>query len=86
MKPNWTCSICGMFSSRRYNVQRHITTLHNGYGYVVAFMDYLVGRQMGYYLPNSVPTYGGKKIDTSKIFEEEYWREKARISENTKPS
>jgi len=60
MKPNWACAVCGMFSSRRYNVQRYIRTLHNGYAYVVAFIDYMIGRQMGYYIPASVPKYTGK--------------------------
>lgn len=85
MKPNWACSVCGMFSSRRYNVQRHIRTLHNGYAYAVAFIDYMIGRQMGYYLPTSAPKYTGKELDNSKIFTEEYFREKARMCARIEP-
>jgi hypothetical protein len=78
VKPNWACSICGQFSSRKYNMKRHIITLHNGYGAILSFTDYLVGRQMGYYLPSSVPTYARKHIDTCEVFQEELAREAAR--------
>jgi hypothetical protein len=56
-KPNWACSECGMYSSRRWSVERHILNLHNGSGNVVPFVDYLVGRQSGFYLPKSRPTF-----------------------------
>ena len=56
-KPNWACSVCGMYSSRRWSVERHILNLHNGSGNVVPFVDYLVGRQSGIYLPKFRPTF-----------------------------
>jgi hypothetical protein len=56
-KPNWACSSCGMYSSRRWSVERHILNLHNGSGNVVPFVDYLVGRQSGVYLPKFRPTF-----------------------------
>jgi len=43
-KPNWACSGCGMYSSRRWSVERHILNLHEGISIVVPFVDYLVGR------------------------------------------
>ena len=56
-KPRWACAICGMYSSRRYSVKRHIIKLHNGVANIVSFIDYLAGRRQGYYFPNSIPTY-----------------------------
>jgi hypothetical protein len=50
-KPNWAYSSCGMYSSRRWSVERHILNLHNGISNVVPFVDYLVGRKSGFYLP-----------------------------------
>jgi hypothetical protein len=56
-KPNWACSVCGMYSSRRWSVERHILNLHNGSGNVVPFVDYLVGRKSGVYLPKFRPIF-----------------------------
>src|SRR6266487_5348011 len=56
-KPNWACSGCGMYSSRRWSVERHILNLHNGNSNVVSFVDYLAGRQSGFYLPKFRPTF-----------------------------
>jgi hypothetical protein len=59
-KPNWACSSCGMYSSRRWSVERHILNLHDGTGNVVPFVDYLVGRKSGFYLPKFRPTFVSK--------------------------
>jgi hypothetical protein len=40
---------------------------------------------MGYYLPTSAPKYTGKELDNSKIFTEEYFREKARMCARIEP-
>ncbi len=56
-KPRWACSTCGMYSSRKYSVKRHIMNLHNGLANIVSFIDYLTGRRQGYYFPNPVPNY-----------------------------
>jgi hypothetical protein len=79
MKPNWACASCGMFSSRRYNVQRHMINLHKGYGNVVSFVDYLLGRQWGVYRPNPRPTYR-RKENKFDIMNEEFLRQIARES------
>jgi hypothetical protein len=84
VKPKWACTVCGMFSSRRYNVQRHIRSLHNGCGYVILFIEYIIGRQQGYYLPFSVPRYE-RKLDGLEIFKEEFFREKARMCARIQP-
>ena len=54
--------------------------MHKGGGYLLSFVDYLVGRQMGYYRLSSRPTYQKTKPDISGIVEEEMWRERARIN------
>jgi hypothetical protein len=56
-KPNWACSGCGMYSSRRWSVERHILNLHGRISNVVPFVDYFVGRKSGFYLPKFRPTF-----------------------------
>lgn len=66
-----------MYSSRRYNVERHIETLHPEVGNVITFMEYLSGVRTGNYIHKSPPSY--KKSNTpSKIFVEEFYRELGR--------
>ena len=77
-KPKWACASCGMYSSRRYSVKRHIQNLHSGGTFLVSFVDYLVGRQSGYYPLSFLPTYETKtehgNIDYQKIAKEEILR------------
>ena len=81
MKPNWVCSTCGMWSTRKFSVKRHLTNQHGGNAFLVPYIDYLVGRQSGLYPPSAYPEYQykGKKsiLDT---FSDEFWKEKARIA------
>lgn len=65
-KPRWACSMCGMYSSRKYSVKRHIIKLHNGVANIVSFIDYLAGRRWGYYFPNPSPTYFANQSHPSK--------------------
>jgi hypothetical protein len=51
-KPNWACTTCGMLSSRRYSVKRHIINLHGGNGIEVPYVDYMQGRLTGIYNQN----------------------------------
>ena len=79
MKPNWVCSNCGMWSTRRFSVKRHITNQHNGNAFLVPYIDYLVGRQTGLYPPSVQPEYQYKeKKRPFDIFTEELWKEMAR--------
>jgi hypothetical protein len=80
VKPNWACASCGMFSSRRYNVQRHVIDLHKGYGNIVSFVDYLLGRQWGIYRPNPRPTYHRKEENKFDVMNEEFLKQIARES------
>jgi hypothetical protein len=61
MKPNWVCQSCGMWSSRKYSVQRHIDNKHYGYGRVIPYLEYFVGRQSGFYAPSSPPLNRSRK-------------------------
>jgi hypothetical protein len=56
-KPRWACAMCGMYSSRRYSVKRHVANLHNGLSYVISFIDYVAGTRQGVYFPNPIPSY-----------------------------
>lgn len=64
MKANWSCTKCGMYSGRRYCVQRHIDNIHKGKANAIPFVEYLVGRRDGLYPPNVRPSYGSRKQRT----------------------
>jgi hypothetical protein len=64
-KPRWACALCGMYSSRKYSVKRHIINLHNGIGNIVSFIDYIAGRRHGIYYPNQIPNYLFKQAQTT---------------------
>ena len=63
-KPRWACAMCGMYSSRKYSIKRHINNLHDGIGNIVSFIDYIAGRRQGVYFPNSIPSYLMKQSQT----------------------
>lgn len=76
-----------MRSNRKFSVKRHIQNQHNGNASLVKFIEYIIGRENGKYQPSF---YSSKteSIYTEKekekkapfdIFEEEYYKEKARI-------
>ena len=73
-KPNWACSKCGMYSSRRWSVERHIQNLHQGIGSVIPFVAYLAGIQSGFYVPKFRPTFAKsavKAVTVMDTFKEE---------------
>ncbi|HLG37877.1 MAG TPA: hypothetical protein VI338_07055, partial [Nitrososphaera sp.] len=55
-----------MSSGRRYNVQRHIEKIHQGYSRVIPFTEYIVGRCDGsiaipLYSSGAPPSYEKKE-------------------------
>ena len=64
-KARWVCPNCEMYSSRKYNVKRHIQNVHNGNGQIVSFIDYEVGRRNGIYPPVLPPLYIKKSSATT---------------------
>jgi hypothetical protein len=64
-KPNWACADCGMHSSRKYSIKRHIQNLHNGNGQIVSFVNYIAGSQTGIYPQGLPPTYVKKSSFTT---------------------
>jgi hypothetical protein len=85
-KPRWACANCGMLSSRKWSVERHITNLHSGIGVLVSYIDYVVGRKNGYYAANPIPNFINKPekelvVSPPKladVWKEEICRESAR--------
>jgi hypothetical protein len=71
IKPNWSCTTCGMYSGRRDCVQRHINNLHMGFGFAIPFVEYLVGRRNGWYPPGSRPSFGPKVKSLREEMKEE---------------
>ena len=55
-KPNWSCSVCGMWSGRKESVRRHIDNpnIHMGNGIAISFSDSLLKRLTGATFPNPV--------------------------------
>lgn len=86
-KPRWACAMCGMYSSRKYSVRRHINNLHDGIGNIVSFIDYVAGRRQGVYFPNPIPSYMTKQIQQTApnprpvdIMKDEFFRTALRKS------
>ena len=46
---NWSCTVCGMSSGRKFSVKRHVQNLHLGNGGIIPFVDYVSGRRSGSY-------------------------------------
>jgi hypothetical protein len=85
-----------MYSNRKSSVKRHITNQHDGEAYLVPFIEYMVGRNSGLYsppkpsippppsssfIPTSLPEIQNKEKRTPvEIFEEEFFKEKARLA------
>ena len=43
-----------MSSGRRYSVERHIKTLHDGFGVAIPFEEYVIGRRNGIFIPKQM--------------------------------
>lgn len=58
-KLNWACAYCGMTSSRKESVIRHITNprIHNGRAQAIPYTDYLAGLRDGIYSPTIAHLY-----------------------------
>ena len=83
MKPNWVCSNCGMWSSRKFSVKRHITNQHSGNAFLVSYIDYLVGDNQDFILLRlSLSIIIERKKRSSEIFNDEFWKELARNAAN----
>ena len=48
----WVCATCSEHFTRKYSASRHNNNLHSGDGQIVRFLDYIVGRASGQYLPS----------------------------------
>jgi hypothetical protein len=74
--PRWSCSKCGMYSSRRSSVKRHIVTLHKGEGISIPFADYIAGIRNGFYPIANRPPF--KDTKSSNVEEAELEKEIAK--------
>jgi hypothetical protein len=72
-KPNWSCNKCGMYSSRRSSVKRHIITQHGGNGIPIPFADYVAGIRNGFYPGAERPLFTSTK--SSNVQEDELEKE-----------
>jgi hypothetical protein len=61
---------CGMYSSGKSSVKRHIQNIHAGNANFVSFVDYLVSRNMSLYWPMLPQTYQKKNYDYGNIMKE----------------
>jgi hypothetical protein len=80
-KPAWACTKCGMNSSRKSSVLRHINNSHSGNtSFLVTYSDYLAGVKEGFYIPEVDRLTFKKEPDYERIMKEEFCREISRIS------
>ena len=68
---NWSCNQCGMSSGRRYSVERHIKTLHGGFGIAIPFEEYVLGRRNGIYIPKQRPRFRRFEDQIEHVIDEE---------------
>lgn len=52
-RPNYVCTVCSEYFTRKYSGKRHNNNLHNGAAEIVRLIDYLAGRSSGQYMPDN---------------------------------
>jgi hypothetical protein len=62
----YVCGTCSEHFTRRYNANRHNRNIHSDKAEIVRFLDYLIGRGSGKYLPADPLSYRTKKINKNK--------------------
>ena len=77
--------MCGMYSSRRYSVQRHINNIHGGRSNAIPFVEYLVGRRSGQYQPGPKPVFSGGNTRLDKMIKEAEQIDIKRVVEQSLP-
>lgn len=85
-KPQWVCAQCSMWSGRKSSVKRHIAKIHGGKSTIVSYIDYLIGRLSGTYMPGKPPQYISKEktsgpfsvTDRIMAYEKGFWEEMGR--------
>ena len=85
-----------MYSNRKSSVKRHITNQHDSEASLDPFIEYMVGRNSCLFsaktslyrlppsfsfIPTQLPRNQNKEKRTAvEIFEEEFWKEKAKLA------
>ena len=59
--PLYACGTCGANFNRRYNAKRHNKIIHTNKSEIVTFVEYLIGRSEGKYLPADPLSYRSKR-------------------------
>jgi hypothetical protein len=65
-KPLYVCSTCGQDFTRRYNAGRHNENIHSNKAEIIRFLEYLVGRLSGNYLPGDPLLYRMKNRNKNR--------------------
>jgi hypothetical protein len=52
-RPNYVCTVCSEYFTRKYSGKRHNHNIHNGAAEIVRLIDYLAGRSSGQYKPDN---------------------------------
>ena len=69
--PLYACGTCGAHFNRRYNAKRHSKIIHASESEIVSFVEYMIGRSQGKYLPADPMSYRSKRSNNgSKIVHE----------------
>src|SRR5919199_6880475 len=59
--PLYACGTCGAHFNRRYNAKRHSKIIDAGESEIVSFVEYMIGRSQGKYLPADPMSYRSKR-------------------------
>jgi hypothetical protein len=65
--PNFVCTICSQTFTRKWRGKVHNKNIHSGQGKTVRYIDYIIGRRFGEYLPSDPALYRHKPRSTSQI-------------------
>jgi hypothetical protein len=58
---SYVCTICSQDFTRKGSGRRHNANLHSGTATIVRYIDYIIGRTSGHYLPSDPLLYRNKK-------------------------
>jgi hypothetical protein len=69
---SYVCTICSQDFTRKGSGRRHNTNLHSSTATIVRYIDYMIGRISGHYLPSDPLLYRNKKKKHTNISSNNY--------------
>ena len=60
-RPNYVCTACSQYFTRKYSGQRHNFNIHSGRSEIMPYIEYMAGRSSGRYLASHPSWYHKQK-------------------------